>query len=128
MGKKENPFAYISKTDCFVFASNHEGFPNVLVEALACGLPVITTDCKSGPREILSPKSDIEVQLKDKIELSDYGILTPIKNVEKMKEAIKLIINDESLRNKYQDKAKQRANVFRIEEIIKQYKEILCVE
>ena len=128
LGKKENPFAYISKADCFVFASNHEGFPNVLVEALACGLPVITTDCKSGPREILSPKSDIEVQLKDKIELSDYGILTPIKNVEKMKEAIKLIINDESLRNKYQDKAKQRANVFRIEEIIKQYKEILCVE
>ena len=128
LGKKENPFAYILKADCFVFASNHEGFPNVLVEALACGLPVITTDCKSGPREILSPKSDIEVQLKDKIELSDYGILTPIKNVEKMKEAIKLIINDESLRNKYQDKAKQRANVFRIEEIIKQYKEIICVE
>ena len=124
LGKKENPFAYISKTDCFVFASNHEGFPNVLVEALACGLPVITTDCKSGPREILSPKSDIEVQLKDKIELSDYGILTPIKNVDKLQETMSLIISDESLRKNYQDKAKHRANDFRIGKIIKEYEKV----
>ena len=51
-----------------------------------------------------------------------------IKNVEKMKEAIKLIINDESLRKSYQDKAKQRANDFRIDKIINQYEEIICAE
>ncbi|PZP13065.1 MAG: glycosyltransferase [Aliarcobacter butzleri] len=126
-GKKENPFAYISKTDCFVFASNHEGFPNVLVEALACGLPVISTDCQSGPREILAPDSDINFQLKDKVEFAEYGILTPIKNVDKLHEAMNLTINDESLRNNYQDKAKQRANDFRIDKIIKQYEDIISV-
>ena len=128
LGKKENPFSYLLKADCFVFTSNHEGFPNVLVEALACGLPIISTDCKSGPREILAPNCDVNFQLKDKIELVEYGILTPIKNVDKLQEAMNLMINNESLRKKYQDKAKQRANDFRIDKIIKQYEEIICVE
>lgn len=127
LGKKENPFAYISKADCFVFASNHEGFPNVLVEALACEIPVISTDCQSGPREILAPDSDVNFQLKEEIELAEYGILTPIKNVNKLREAMNLIINDGSLRKRYQDKAKQRANNFRIEEIIKKYEKV-CFE
>ena len=128
LGKKENPFAYISKADYFVFASNHEGFPNVLVEALACGLPIISTDCQSGPREILALNSDVSFQLKDKIELAEYGVLAPIKNVGKLKEAMDLMINDEQIRTNYKEKAKQRANDFRIDKIIKQYEEIICVE
>jgi len=128
LGKKENPFSFLSKADCFVFSSNYEGFPNVLVEALACGLPIISTDCQSGPREILAPTSNISFQLNDKIEFAEYGVLTPIKNVEKLKEAMNLMINDENLRKNYQDKAKQRANDFKIEKIIKQYERILCAE
>jgi N-acetylgalactosamine-N,N'-diacetylbacillosaminyl-diphospho-undecaprenol 4-alpha-N-acetylgalactosaminyltransferase len=125
LGKKQNPFSFLSKADCFVFASNHEGFPNVLVEALTCELPIISTDCLSGPREILAPNSDINLQLKDKIELAEYGILSPVKNIEKMKEAMHLMINDESLRKNYQEKAKLRANDFKIEEIIEQYEEAI---
>jgi N-acetylgalactosamine-N,N'-diacetylbacillosaminyl-diphospho-undecaprenol 4-alpha-N-acetylgalactosaminyltransferase len=124
LGKKENPFAYISKADCFVFASNHEGFPNVLVEALACGLPIISTDCQSGPREILAPNSDVSFQLENNIELAEYGILAPIKNIEKMKESMNMIVDDESLRINYQNKAKQRANDFRIGKIIKEYEKV----
>ena len=104
-----------------MFSSSHEGYPNVLVEAL----PIISTDCKSGPREILAPNSNIDFQLEDKIELCEYGILVPINNKEKMKEAMNLIINDENLRKDYEEKAKQRANDFRIEEIIKQYEKII---
>lgn len=121
LGKKQNPFSFLSKADCFIFASNHEGFPNVLVEALACGLPIISTDCQSGPREILAPNSDVSFQLKDNIELTEYGILTPIKDIENMKKAINMIINDENLQNNYQNKAKKRANDFKIEKIIEQY-------
>lgn len=125
LDRQINPYKYISQADCFLFSSSHEGYPNVLVEALICGLPIISTDCKSGPREILAPNSNIDFQLKDNIELAEYGILTPIKNVEKMKEAINLMINDESLRKNYQEKTKKRAKDFKIEEIIKLYESIL---
>ncbi|MDK2042530.1 glycosyltransferase [Aliarcobacter butzleri] len=128
LGKKENPFSFLSKADCFVFSSNYEGFPNVLVEALVCGLPIISTDCQSGPREILAPTSNISFQLKDKIEFAEYGILVPIKNVEKLKEAMNLLINDKNLRKDYEEKGIFRANDFKIEKIIKQYERILCAE
>jgi len=51
LGRQENPYKYLSKADCFIFSSNYEGFPNVILEALACELPIISTDCASGPRE-----------------------------------------------------------------------------
>lgn len=128
LGFDNNPYKYLSKCGIFVLASNSEGFPNVLAEAIVCGCSLISTDCLSGPREILAPNSDVNFQLENNIELAEYGILTPMKNVDKLQEAMNLIINDESLRNNYQDKAKQRANDFRIDKIIKQYEEIICVE
>lgn len=125
LGKKLNPFSYISKADCFVFASNHEGFPNVLVESLACELATISTDCKSGPREILAPNNNINFQIKDDIELSEYGILTPVDNLEKIKEAMQLMMNDKIIRDKYSQNSMIRAQEFEIKEIIKQFEEVI---
>ncbi|MFP4572281.1 MAG: glycosyltransferase [Desulfobacterales bacterium] len=52
-GFVSNPYAYMSKSSLFVLSSNWEGLPGVLVQAMACGSPVISTDCPSGPAEIL---------------------------------------------------------------------------
>jgi glycosyltransferase involved in cell wall biosynthesis len=52
-GFDANPFRYMQKANVFVVSSDWEGLPTVLIEAMACGAPVVSTDCPSGPREIL---------------------------------------------------------------------------
>lgn len=131
LGKQLNPYKYLTKADCFIFSSNNEGFPNVLVEALACKLPIISTDCKSGPREILAPCTDIKYQLKDDIELGEYGILTTINSHKSLNKAMKLMINDNKLRDNYIKKAELRASYFNKTKIIDKYIEVVeirCVE
>ena len=53
VGYVENPFAWLARADLFILSSSYEGLPGALIQALACGCPVVSTDCPSGPREIL---------------------------------------------------------------------------
>ena len=88
LGQKSNPFKYMVHSSVFVFSSNWEGLPNVLIEAIICGLPIISTDCLTGPREILAPGTDYNKKLIDSFEIGEYGILVPENNTQEFGKAI----------------------------------------
>jgi len=76
VGNMGNVFPYLRRSDCFVLSSLYEGFPNVVLEALSQNLPVVSTDCVSGPREILCPGISSLEEIKYPY-FGKYGILTP---------------------------------------------------
>ncbi len=119
-GFDKNPFKYVSRSDCFVLSSDVEGFPNVLIEALACSIPVISTDCSSGPRELLAPATDLHHRAINNFEIGEYGILTPVNDVIALAAAMKKMYEDAALRDRFKTKAAGRAQQFDVDEI-KQY-------
>jgi N-acetylgalactosamine-N,N'-diacetylbacillosaminyl-diphospho-undecaprenol 4-alpha-N-acetylgalactosaminyltransferase len=84
-GFQANPFATIAAADCFVLPSNGEGFPNGLIEAMILGTPVISTNCHSGPAEILDDRSYFEIAEPTECK---YGLLVPTNDPEAMAQAL----------------------------------------
>lgn len=106
-GFVENPYAYMSRARVFVLSSAWEGFGNVIVEAMATGTAVVSTDCPSGPSEIL--------------ENGKYGQLVPVGDFEALAHAILL-----TLENPISSPVlKQKAQDFSIELIVEQYLNVM---
>jgi glycosyltransferase involved in cell wall biosynthesis len=101
-GFVDNPYAYMKRADVFVLSSIFEGLPTVLIEAMALGTPVVATDCKSGPREIL--------------EAAAYGNLVPIQNPEALAKAI-----DETLNQPRKSVEQSKMLPYTVEEATKNY-------
>ncbi|PSR10051.1 MAG: hypothetical protein DA408_00225 [Bacteroidetes bacterium] len=112
LGFQSNPFAYMAQADLFIMASESEGLPNIIIESLACSTPVISSDCISGPREILSPNSNIELQLTDRIEYAKNGVLFPVGAIPLLAEAVIRLLDDDDLRNQYMERSLARARDF----------------
>ena len=127
----DNVYPYLKHSDCFVLSSRHEGFGLVIVEALSLNIPVISTDCEVGPRELLAPEVSFEKKLKYPY-YGKYGILIkPFDNQghyriqeEQLKEAMTQIMKDNLLRRRY-SKGLKRARDFDIKEIIGEWERVI---
>ena len=106
-GFEPNPYTFMAQASVFVLSSAWEGLPNVLIEALTCGCPIVSTDCPSGPQEILGNGA--------------FGSLVPVGDEKALAEAILDTLehppNAERLRS--------RAAEFDIQRIAEQYLQVL---
>ena len=132
-GLQKNPFPFVKAADIYVLSSNHEGFPNALLEAMALGKPCVAADCKTGPREILLNDAEYEKIITakpdgssiDDIVCGEFGILVPdmdehmdlnasniTEDDKKLAEGIMKMLADEQLRTNYGRKAFERSLIY----------------
>ena len=109
-GFAENPFAFLAKADLFVLSSRNEGLPTVLIEAMVCGCPVVSTDCDFGPREIL--------------EDGRHGPLVPVGEPEALASAMLSVLDNPPRREALQT----RAEFFDAARAVNRYEELLLSE
>lgn len=91
VGYQKNPYSYMKNADVFVLSSLWEGLPNVLLEALVCGVKVVATDSfGGGSREIIAPGTDSSKSLRGEIEKGKYGVLATAGDHESIAKAIEV--------------------------------------
>ncbi|MGY0392433.1 glycosyltransferase family 4 protein [Bizionia sp. KMM 8389] len=102
---------YLNSASIFAFTSNFEGFPNSLIEAMAFGLPCVSTNCPSGPSEIITDTVN--------------GFLTPVGDKNTLKQKLELLITNKDLRNGFSKKAIESSQQYETENISKEWQHII---
>lgn len=110
-GFQKNPYPFLLSADIFVLSSRYEGLPIVILEAMACDLPVIAADCKSGPREILQN--------------GRCGLLVPVMDEVALSDGIMKLLKDNALRENFSKLGKERIMDFSADKIVSQYEKLL---
>lgn len=107
-----NPFKYFARCDLFVLSSLHEGMPGVLIQAMACGAAVVSTDCPSGPNEIIA--SD-----------RSNGLLVPVADELALSEAMLEVLSDKDKKSSLRQMAKQSVQRYTIDNAIQSYEQAI---
>lgn len=98
LGFKDNPYRYMAAADLFVLSSIFEGFGNVVAEAMACGTPVVSTDCPHGPGEIITDGVN--------------GLLVPPRDPQALADAIVRVLEDPALAKRLAEAGRARSRDF----------------
>ncbi len=113
LGFIANPYPWIAHCKMMVHSSKYEGLPTVLIEALLLEKPIVSTDCPTGPREVLAN--------------GDAGLLTPVGDRKALADAILQLLQDPGLLHKISEGAKKQEETFKIENNIQLLQEI-CIK
>lgn len=128
-GALQNPFPLLARADVYALTSQSEGFPNALIEAMACGTPCVSVNCMTGPAEILTDHYEKYVD-RDRVYEAEYGILTPVfeggKNLEPVVTAqeeqyaqvVIGLLRDDAKRQHYRSRALKRAGDFGVDKYV----------
>jgi glycosyltransferase involved in cell wall biosynthesis len=126
-GHQVNPFPYLHKAKLYLLTSLWEGFPLSLGEAMTCGLPIISSDCITGPREIMDVKLE-DLEPVSTPHFTPYGLLMPLthppKNLGLWTETIINLLKDESALQQMR-KGKSRMRIYDRGTITLQWLEII---
>lgn len=109
-GWQKNPYKFIKKSSIFVLSSLWEGFPNVLIEAMCLGLPVVSTNCPTGPDEIITHNID--------------GMLIPVNDPNSLNNALEQLITNKRLNKKIKTLGRKRALDFSIQNIASEWDQL----
>jgi N-acetylgalactosamine-N,N'-diacetylbacillosaminyl-diphospho-undecaprenol 4-alpha-N-acetylgalactosaminyltransferase len=124
-GFMTNPFALLKQCDALVLTSYSEGLPNVLIESLYCGVPVISVDCSSGPREILAPATPFDKRLQgDEWEETPCGYLVANHNKELLASRFADAYCDRASLDAKKAECKKYAQAFLMPSILNQWRQV----
>ncbi|SDH45512.1 glycosyltransferase [Myroides phaeus] len=123
-GVVKNVSEFMSRASFFVLTSNSEGFPNVLVEAMAAGLPVIATNCMSGPLEILNENRSMIIP-RGEFYIGKYGILINTDDSIGLSLAIKELCTNKELFLELSSKSLERADHYSLDNIYNELRTVL---
>ena len=109
LGQKKNPYVWMKNSKFFVHSSFYEGLPTVLIEAMICGKVVLSSDCSTGPKEILNKEN--------------CGVLFKTGDQKDLAEKLLNLTNEDL--SLYQKKIKSRIEEFKMENVIKEYEKLI---
>lgn len=111
IGKMKNPYIWMKNAKMFIHSSYYEGLPTVIIEAMICGKVVLSSDCPTGPKEILRK--------------NNCGILFKMKDENDLSEKLEKLLLNQKLMEEYRNRIIERIDEFKADNVMKEYDKVI---